>query len=83
MRPDLTQAHLADLCGVTRQTVGIWLGGQSVPDANALRKICVEFDVSADYLLGTEGMKNSESRFARKYFETMRKLNKIIMEQYR
>ncbi len=29
----LTQTYLADLCGVTRQTVGFWCNGKSVPDA--------------------------------------------------
>lgn len=52
--PCLTQVFIADLCGVTRQTVGNWCDGVSVPDANSLKKICDSLDVSADFLLGTQ-----------------------------
>lgn len=83
MRPSITQTYLADMCGVTRQTVSNWLDGTSVPDANAIWKICTELNVSADYLLGTEGTGNITTGYARKYFELVRKLNEVMTEVYR
>lgn len=54
--PELTKTYLADLCGVTRQTVDFWCNGKSVPDANSLKIICKTFQISADYLLGINNM---------------------------
>lgn len=50
-REDITQEGIADLVGVTRQTVGNWYSGKSAPDAVSLAKIADEFHVSIDWLL--------------------------------
>ena len=50
-REDITQEAIAELVGVTRQTVGNWYSGKSAPDAVSLTKIADEFDVSIDWLL--------------------------------
>lgn len=50
-REDVTQEAIAELVGVTRQTVGNWYSGKSAPDAVSLAKIADEFNVSIDWLL--------------------------------
>lgn len=50
-REDITQEAIAELVGVTRQTVGNWYSGKSAPDAVSLAKIADEFNVSIDWLL--------------------------------
>ena len=47
-----SQSELAAKLDVTRQTVGGWLNGQSIPDISILKKMAQIFGVSADYLLG-------------------------------
>lgn len=47
-----SQQDLADKLGIKRQTVSLYLTGQSVPDALQIRKIAQFFNVSADWLLG-------------------------------
>ena len=54
--PEVTRLYIADLCGVTRQTVGLWCNGRTCPDVNSLKVICKTFQVSADYLLGIKNM---------------------------
>ncbi len=48
----LKQQDLADVLGVKRQTISLYMTGQSMPDAEQLRKIARFFEVSADWLLG-------------------------------
>lgn len=48
---EITQPVLAEAIGVSRQSVGQWKDGKTVPDILDLRKIANFFDVSADYLL--------------------------------
>jgi len=51
----LTQEQLGELLGVSRQAVSKWESGQAVPDALTITKLCIELNVSADYvLLGRE-----------------------------
>ncbi len=47
-----TQADLARLLGVVKSTVSNWEQNKSQPSFHLLCKICDEYDVSADYLLG-------------------------------
>lgn len=47
-----TQPQLAEAVGVSRQAVGQWQNGNTVPDILDFQKICNFFNVSADYLLG-------------------------------
>jgi transcriptional regulator with XRE-family HTH domain len=48
----ITQNKIAELAGVTRQTVSDFKRGRSVPSIHTLVKLCRILDVSADYLLG-------------------------------
>lgn len=48
----LRQQDLADYLGVKRQTISLYMTGQSMPDAEQLKNISIYFNVSADYLLG-------------------------------
>ena len=54
----LKQKNLADELGVKRQTVSLYMTGQSMPDAEQLKNIAVFFDVSADWLLGISNTKS-------------------------
>lgn len=48
----MTQQEVADKVGVSRQNVGLWIRGKTVPDIYTLSKIADAFKVSTDYLLG-------------------------------
>ena len=48
----LKQQDLADVLGIKRQTVSLYMTGQSMPNAAQLKNIAMFFDVSADWLLG-------------------------------
>ncbi|MEJ5965803.1 helix-turn-helix domain-containing protein [Flavonifractor porci] len=54
---NLKQKDLADYLGVKRQTVSLYMTGQSMPDAELLKKIAVYFEVSADWILGLSDVK--------------------------
>ena len=56
----LTQAQLADMIGIRRQTVSLYFNGQSIPDSEILRRIAESLDVSADWLLGLSNLRNPE-----------------------
>lgn len=48
----LSQRALADIIGVSQQTVGSWEIGRTSPDNEMLKKLASFFNVSVDYLLG-------------------------------
>ena len=47
-----TQPQLAEAVGVSRQAVGQWKDGNTVPDILDFQKIAEYYNVTADYLLG-------------------------------
>jgi len=47
----MTQAELAECCGVTQQAVGLWEKGGTCPDIGAILKLSQIFSVTTDYLL--------------------------------
>ena len=51
---ELTQKQLADLLNTTDDSIFSWEKGRSQPSIEMIRKLCLFFDVSADYLLGLE-----------------------------
>ena len=57
-RTHTKQKTLADAIGKQPQTVSLYLNGQSFPDVLTFRKICLYFDVSADWLLGLTDIKS-------------------------
>ena len=48
----LSQQQIADAVGITRSAYSNYEQGLREPDLKTLKKICITFDVSADYLLG-------------------------------
>ena len=50
----LSQQKAADKIGITRSAYSNYEQGLREPDLATLQKICILFNVSADYLLGTE-----------------------------
>lgn len=51
---NLTQRQLAEILNTTDDSIFSWEKGRSQPSIEAIKKICIYFDVSADYLLGLE-----------------------------
>ena len=51
---ELTQKQLADLLNTTDDSIFSWEKGRSQPSIEMIRKLCLFFDVSSDYLLGLE-----------------------------
>ena len=54
----LTQEQVAELLGVSRQTISNWENEKSYPDIISVIKMSEYYDVSLDYLLKGEEMKN-------------------------
>ena len=50
----LLQKEFGEKVGVNQRTVSSWEMGQSEPSVDMIRKICKEFDVTADELLGID-----------------------------
>ena len=48
----LTQAKLAEILNVSASTIGMYEQGRREPDTAMLKKICNEFNISMDGLLG-------------------------------
>lgn len=57
-RDRISQAELAEYCGVSQQAVGLWERGKTEPDYDMLIHIAARFSVSVDYLLGVEQSEN-------------------------
>lgn len=49
-----TQQELAQILHTTDDSIFSWEKGRSQPPIEIIRKICIEFNVSSDYLLGLE-----------------------------
>ena len=47
----LTQEALAELVGVTRQTIAKWESGESVPDLSLAGKLSAALDITLDELV--------------------------------
>lgn len=58
----LTQAQMADKLGISISAVSMYEKGKRKPDNNMLKKICEEFRVSTDFLLGINFKRNAESQ---------------------
>ena len=48
----LNQNQLRKQADIPLTTISGWINANRLPDYNALRKLSIFFDVSADYLLG-------------------------------
>lgn len=49
---DCTQNRLADLLGVTQDSISLWENDRRIPDTQYIVEMARFFDVSTDYLLG-------------------------------
>ncbi len=58
---NLTLPELAEHLNTTRQSIGQWKNGDTVPNIIMLKTIAEYFNVSADYLIGIESGKTHES----------------------
>lgn len=58
-RNNLTQITFANAVNVNQSQVSDWITGKSKPSFEALRDICIKFQISADYLLGLKTDDNS------------------------
>jgi transcriptional regulator with XRE-family HTH domain len=52
LRGEMSNTEFAEMVGISRQTMGFYLNGDRIPDAEMLIKICKATGVSSDYLLG-------------------------------
>lgn len=48
----MLQSELATLLNTTNDTISLWELDKRSPDVEDLKKLCLIFNVSADYLLG-------------------------------
>ena len=75
----LTQEQVAELLGVSRQTISNWENEKSYPDIISVIKMSECYDVSLDYLLkGEEKMKNYYD-YLEESTNTVRSKNKRFM----
>lgn len=49
---NLSQTKMGSMLGTTQDSISLWELNKSLPDIETLFKICVLFNVSADYMLG-------------------------------
>lgn len=56
----ISQDNIAQAIGVSRQSLGKWANGVTVPDILDLKKLANYFDVSADYLMGFSSLPKSD-----------------------
>ena len=50
----MSQKELADIIGVSQQTIGSWEVGRTSPDPDMINKLARFFNVTTDYLLGND-----------------------------
>lgn len=66
----LSQEQLADKIGVSRQAIGAWESGKTMPEIDKVAQICKVFKVSADELLGELTSKeNQKPKFSKSHYE--------------
>ena len=73
-RAGLTQAQLAEAAFVTRQSVGNWEGGKTLPDVQSLQLVAQALGTTVDGLLGGE-----VPAMARETTEARRKLARFMV----
>ncbi|MHC5278899.1 helix-turn-helix domain-containing protein [Listeria kieliensis] len=59
-KENLTQGQLSANLGISRDTLANYEIGRREPDFETLKKIAKYFEVSTDYLLGNNGMNESD-----------------------
>lgn len=91
-----TQNQLADILGVTQDSISLWENDKRVPDTQYIIAMAKFFDVTTDYLLGLSE-EYANIRFARavnelhlssdeiallKRYRTMKEKEKALLKQY-
>ena len=80
-RLGLNQAELANMLGITRQTLSKWENGLSVPDAQLLLKLAEILEVSVAQLL--EGSTETNEEEQDTVAEQLERLNLLLAERNR
>ena len=63
MKKNLTQEELADLLGLTPQSISKWERAESYPDITLLPALANVFETSIDLLLGMDTIRAEETRY--------------------
>lgn len=59
---NLNQKTFADEINVSQSQVSDWTSGKSKPSFDAIRDICLRFNISADYIMGLESNEGSNNK---------------------
>lgn len=57
---DMSTTEFAEKVGLSRQTMGFYLNGDRIPDAETLLRICEKCNISSDWLLGITNDRNRQ-----------------------
>lgn len=76
----LTQKQLAQLTDNAQSAVFYWESNKQEPTISSLKKLCVLFEVSADYLLGLEDETGAKTYSAKYHIGTLNNSGKIDMK---
>lgn len=76
-----SQEELADMLGVSRQSVSKWEGAQAVPDLQKILKLAEIFGVSTDYLLKDEIEAEETSGEMREVSDHIPPLRKVTLSE--
>ncbi len=76
-----SQEELADMLGVSRQSVSKWEGAQAVPDLQKILKLAEIFGVSTDYLLKDEIEAEETSGEMREASDNIPPLRKVTLSE--
>lgn len=87
----MTQPQLAALVNASRQSIGKWENGDIDLNTDAIARLCVVFNVTADYLLGlssrrTAGVTEADAQLLHAYHAATPEIRDIIdhaLEPYR
>ena len=76
-----SQEELAEMLGVSRQSVSKWEGAQAVPDLQKILKLAEIFGVSTDYLLKDEIEEADSSEAVKEVSEHVPPLRKVTLAE--
>ena len=80
----MTQKELADQLSISPSTIGMYEQNRRVPDIDTVSKIAYVFEVSVDYLLGTEksgGNNYSNFQIFEESFDFRERVRALMLEQ--
>ena len=60
---NLTQQTFAKRINVNQSQISDWTSGKSKPSFDAIKDICLAFNLSADYVIGLKDIKTSKTKF--------------------